>query len=223
MKNNILIVSILSIFILKNVNAQESANWKSEIGINLFQLPATTIDLNYRITNNPRYTVSINSGYTFNYSNSYDLVGFFLSPHSKCANEGYKMTKQSGGFINLGINYNFRKSFQKNNYFFIGASINNSFISEYAEYQDLEIQGSQVEKLDHDIYLFGFSGIVGYNFKIFNKLSSDLGLKISIPNSKFKELYGYENYIPGMGFMDTCNSNNVIFPLIFLNLKYEIN
>jgi len=165
----------------------------------------------------------INSGYTFNYSNSFDFVGFLLSPHLKCANDGYKMIKQSGGFINLGINYHFRKSFEKRNYFFIGASINNSFISESAEYQDMESQGSQTESFNHDIYLFGWSGIVGYNFKIINKLSSEFGIKISMTNNKFKELYGYENYIPGLGFMDTASSDTPVFPMIILNLKYEIN
>ena len=220
MKKKTLLFIAFTILILNPVFAQEKKNYKSEIGLNLLQLPATSIDLTYKITNNPKYNLSINTGYTFNYSNSFKLIALF-GAHNKRLD--YEMIKQSGSFINIGFNYNFRDNYQKKNYFFIGASINNSFIYEYSEYSDVMIPESNIEHLKHHLYIYGFSVIAGYNFKISKKLSSDIDMKMSVPNKKYKELYGYENYIPGMGYKNTQGSNNQIFPMLLLNLNYKIN
>ena len=163
----------------------------------------------------------VNSGYTINYANSFDFIGFFLTPHYKCGNDGYSMKNQSGGFIKIGMKLNFRNSIEKKNYFYLGVFMTNSLISEETEYENWDIPNSQIEDLNHKIFIFGLTGAVGYNFRISNKLSSDFGLHISMPSKNYDDLYGYSNYIPGMGYMETCG-NEKIFPLIVLNLKYKL-
>jgi hypothetical protein len=216
-------IIILGIIVLISVNVlgQIKENWNHYIGFNLLQIPTTTIDLNYELANKPRYTIIINPGYTINYTNSFDFIGFFLSPHYKCGNYGYSMKKQSGGFIKIGLKYNLRSTTEKKNYFFLGAFITNSMIYEKAEYENLEIPNSQVEYLNHKIFIVGLTGAVGYNFRISNKLNSDFEVHMSMPSKKYDDLYGYSNYIPGMGYMETCG-NERIFPMIVLNLKYKL-
>ncbi|MBN2663979.1 MAG: hypothetical protein JXR68_10050 [Bacteroidales bacterium] len=222
MKINLKIIMFGIITIISsNVFGQVKENWNHNIGINLLQIPATTIDLTYELNNKPRYMLIINPGYTFNYTNSYDYIGFFLSPHYKCGNNGYYMKKQSGGYIKIGLKYIFRNSTEKNNFFYLGAFITNSMVYEKAEYENMDISNSQIENLSHNIFILGFSSAVGYNFGISNRLTSDFGVHISLPSKKYDELYGYSNYIPGMGYMETCG-NQVIFPMLILNLKYKI-
>lgn len=222
MKVNLEIVFYLIIFLITgNVFGQEKENWDHDIGINLVQLPATTIDLTYEFSNNPRYAMIVNPGYTINYANSFDFIGFFLTPHYKCGNDGYSMKNQSGGFIKIGMKFNFRNKTEKKNYFYLGAFITNSLIDEKAEYENGDIPNSQVEFLKHKIFIFGLTGAVGYNFRILKKLNSDFGVHISMPSKNYDDLYGYRNYIPGMGYMETCG-NEKIFPLIVLNLKYKL-
>jgi hypothetical protein len=208
--------------ITANVFGQEKENWNHDIGINLLQIPATTIDLTYELSNNPRYTMIINPGYTINYANSFDFIGFFLTPHYKCGNNGYSMKKQTGGFLKIGMRFNFRNKTEKKNYFYLGAFMTNSLINEKAKYENWDIPNSQVENLNQNIFILGLTGAVGYNLRISNKLNSDLGVHISIPSKNYDDLYGYRNYIPGMGFMETCGGAR-IFPMIVLNLKYRLN
>ena len=223
MKVNLkLILFVIFTLIYANGFGQENEQWNHELGINLLQIPATTIDLTYEITNHPRYSMVLNSGFTINYSKTFDVVGFFLSPHAKCGNYGYTMKKQTGGFLKIGMKYNFRNTIEKRNYFFLGVFLTNSLIDEKAEYKNMDIQDSPVENLNHNIYIIGATGSVGYNFKISNRLNSDFGLQISVPSGKFKDLYGYNNYIPGMGYMDTCDAERSIFPMLVLNLKYRL-
>lgn len=223
MRVNLKIAFFLVIFIIigKVTLGQEKENWSHNIGINLFQIPATTIDLTYEFSNNPRYTMIVNPGYTINYAKSFDFIGFLLSPHYDSGNFGYSMKKQSGGFIKIGMRYNFRNSADKNSYFYLGAFLTNSLVIENAEYKNWTNSDSQIEYLNHKIFIFGLTGAVGYNFRISNKLSSDFGVQISVPSKNYNDLYGYCNYIPGMGYMETCGDER-IFPLIVLNLKYSL-
>ncbi len=215
----IVVLLIISLICLRS-SGQDIASWNKEIGINILQIPATTLDLSYEISNNPRYSFIYNAGYTLNYSNSCDWIGFFLSPHAKCGNHGYILEKQTGGFIKLGLKYHFRQTIEKRNNFFLGAFITNSLIYEKAKFKNWEIPNSQVEELKHYVYIFGITGAFGYNIKISDKLRLDSGVQISVPSKKFKDLYGYQNYIPGMGYMETCSSERSIFPMLVLNLKY---
>jgi hypothetical protein len=204
-----------------NVFGQVKERWSHDIGINLLQIPATTIDLTYETANNPRYTMIFNPGYTINYSNSFDFIGFLLSPHYKCGNDGYSIKKLSGGFIKIGMKFNLRKTTEKRNYFYLGAFMTNSMIYEKAEYENWEIPNSRIEHLNQKTFIIGLTAAVGYNFKISDKLTSDFGVHISIPSKNYDDLYGYSNYISGMGYMETCG-NATIFPMIVLNLKYKL-
>lgn len=216
------ILTVILVLISVNGFGQQNEDWSHELGINLLQIHTSTMDLSYEVANNPRYSMIISSGFTINAANNFDLLGFFLSPHSKCGNDGYSMQKQSGGFVRIGIKYNLRSNMEKRNYFFIGASLTNSLIYEKAEYSIWDPNINPVQNLSHNAYIIGASGSAGYNFKISNKLSSEFGLQISVPSNKIKDLYGISHYIPGMGFIETCDSKRSIFPIFFLNLKYKL-
>ncbi len=202
---------------------QDKVSWNQVIGINILQIPATTLDLSYEISNNPRYSFIYNTGYTLNYSNSCDWIGFFLSPHAKCGNHGYSLEKQTGGFIKVGMKYNFRNTFEKRNHIFLGIHMTNSLIYEKAKHENWDIPNSPVEEMNHYIYIIGITGAFGYSFKISEKINSDFGINISVPSKKYKNLYGYQNYIPGMGYMETCDAERSIFPMIIFNLRYNLD
>ena len=214
-----LLLVFLTTFISIEIYGQGKNLWHHEIGINLLQIPATSLDFRYNFASKPRYSLTLNSGYTFNYAKSYDFVGFLLSPHYKCGNNGYSIKKQSGGFLKLGLRYNHRKFIDDNNYFFLGLFITNSLVTEKAEYNNWEIPDSKTEYLHHTIFIGGLTCEIGYNFRINNKLNSDFGAQVSFPSKKHTNLYGYTNFIPGMGYMETCGGER-IFPMIFLNMKY---
>ena len=88
----IVVLIIISLICLKSWG-QDNISWNKEIGINILQIPATTLDLSYEISNNPKYSFILNTGYTLNYANCFDWIGFFLSPHYKCGNDGYSLKK----------------------------------------------------------------------------------------------------------------------------------
>ena len=216
-------IILLGIIVLISVNlfGQEKDKWNHDIGINLLQISATTIDFTYELSNNPRYTIIVNPGYTINYVHSFDIIGYLLSPHYKCGNDGYSLTNQSGGFIKIGAKFNLKKETEKKNYFYLGAFITNSLIYEKVKYENWDILNSQVEYLSHYLFTIGLTGTIGYNFRISEKLNSDFGVHISMPSKNYDSMYGYSNYIPGMGYMETCG-NKTIFPMIVLNLKYKL-
>jgi hypothetical protein len=204
-----------------NVPGQEAKSRNHTAGINLLQLPATTLDLAYEIPLKPRYSLVINPGFTLDYSKSFDIIGFFLSPHYKCGNDGYIMKQRTGGFLKVGLAYNFRNTSGKQNFWFMGLFLTNALIHEKAVYENMV--GPDIEAVDlrHTQFIPGLSGAVGYNFRISDKLSGDGGFHLSFPSKKYKDLYGYSNFIPGMGFMETCG-NERIFPLPMLRLKYRL-
>lgn len=200
---------------------QDKTNWNHDVGINLLQIPATTVDLTYEFSNNPKYTMVVNTGYTINYAKSFDFLSFLLVPHYKCGNLGYTLKKQSGGFIKVGAKYNFRKGIEKKNYFYLGAFFTSSLVNENATYDGWEDPSSRIDYLSHKVFIFGLTGAVGYNFKISNKLTSYIGVHISAPSKSFNDMYGYCNYIPGMGYMETCG-DEWVFPMLVFNLKYKL-
>jgi len=223
MKFIFIYVSILLLLFSNNtLTAQNQKQWYNEIGINILQLPATTIDIIYQTSNKPWYSIVANGGYTINYVNSFDIIGFLLSPHIKKSGDGYSIQKQSGGFVKIGAKFNLRKKIENDNYFFLGAYFTNSLVCEKGEYQNPDIQNSEIVDLNHTIYIYGFTGAIGFNFKIYKKLVSDFCFNVSLPSSQYKDFYGYIDYIPGMGFMEIKKSKNIIpFPMITWNLKYK--
>lgn len=108
---------------------------------------------------------------------------------------------------------NTRKSFEKRNYFFIEINFINSVVYEKADFSDYysncEIQAPpNTVIIDDPIteqikYIFGIGTQFGYSFKMGNKLQSDLGLQVAFPHSNYKSLFGYRNYIPGIGYKDS--------------------
>ncbi|HPX58928.1 MAG TPA: hypothetical protein PK495_01670 [Bacteroidales bacterium] len=212
--NLIFIICTLLLLVPKKGCGQEEKTMHHTIGLNLLQLPATTIDITYAFSNNPQYDFLINSGFTFNYSKSIDYIGWLLSPHFDCGNDGFTMIQQSGAFLKGGMKYNVRKSFDKKYYFFFSAYVCGSWIYEEAE---------KTNRLKHHKFIYGFTGNVGFHINIYKKISTDIAVNISYtPDKTVKDLYGYENYIPGMGFMETCGSNKCVFPMIVWSIKYQI-
>jgi len=210
---------LLGLFCLDS--AAQNDKWSHEISTNLLQIPAKTIDVNYQLSSSPWYSLIINPGYTINYVSNYDIIGFFLSPHCKCANQGYTIKDQSGPYLKIGIRYNFRKNETKDNYFFVGGLLNNSLVHERALYNNPQTIIEESDMVEHTKYVCGFTAWTGYNFKINGKLSSDFGLQISIPSKGYNSLFGDQRYIPGFGYMEP-EGRKVIIPLIVISLKYKL-
>jgi hypothetical protein len=202
-------------------HGQETEIRHHSAGINLLQIPATTLELTYDYSPKANFSYSVSAGYTFDYTKNFDLIGFFLSPHYKCGNDGYIMKQRTGGFLRTGVKYNFRKTLEKNNFFFVGGYFTGSVISEKAEFEGWDTPVSPPEKLSQTLFIPGITASMGYQFRISGNLYSSVGFQLSIPSAKYADLYGYTNYIPGMGFMETCGSGNtVLFPIIFFNIIY---
>lgn len=207
-------VFIILLLISREGFGQENKIMHHTIGLNLLQLPATTIDVTYAFSNNSQYDFLVNTGFTFNYSKSIDYIGHLLSPHFDAGNYGFIMIQQTGAFLKGGMKYNVRKSFDKKHYFFFSAYVCGSWIYEEAK--------KHSDFLKHHQFLYGFTGAVGYHINVYKKLSTDIAVNISYtPDKTVKDLYGYENYIPGMGFKETCG-NTSVFPIIVWSIKYQI-
>ncbi len=217
---NAALIFLAVIFSTATVNGQDYQVFRHAVGINVLQIPATTIDLNYDYSPKAGFSYSFGAGYTLNYTKNFDVVGFILSPHYKCGNYGYVMKQQSGGFLKAGARYNFRKTPEKQKFFFVGAHLTGSVISEKAEFEGWDTPVNPPEKLSQTLFIPGVAASLGYQFRVSGRLHCAVGIQFSIPSAKYADLYGYTNYIPGMGFMETCDgSNTVLFPMVFLNLN----
>jgi hypothetical protein len=213
------ILTILIILIGLNSYGQDDKN--QFIGLNLLQLPTSTINLNYSIDYKPFLTPIVDVGYAFGYNENYDLIGMLLTPHIKLY-DGYTINKQSGGYLKIGGLFNLRKDYDKVNFLHFGIFITNSIIHEEGLY--LSPMSSMpydmaAKKIEHNVYLFGFSTSLGYEFKISNRLKTHIDFQLSIPTNKYLDLYSYSNFIPGMGFKDTENN---VFPMMIINIKYGL-
>ena len=81
------------------------------IGLNILQLPTSTININYSIDYKPFLTPIVDIGYAFKYNDKYDLIGYYLTPHNDIY-DGYTIDKQSGGYVKIGGSLNLRKNFE---------------------------------------------------------------------------------------------------------------
>jgi hypothetical protein len=209
------------LLILVGVNSYGQTDKNHFIGINLLQLPTSTINVNYSVDFTPYFTPVMDMGYAFGYNGNYDLVGMLLTPHIKL-DDGYSIKKQSGGYVKIGGFLNLRKDFDQNNFPHFGLFLTNSIIREEGRY--LSPMSSMpyhiaAKEIEHSVYLFGLNASIGYEFIITNRLKTHIDFQLSIPTDKYLDLYGYSNFIPGMGFKDT-ESN--VFPMLILNLKYGL-
>ena len=114
---------ILIIFLLCGCNIFDKTGKKKHIGINLFQLPSTTLNANYSVEYKPYFTPLIDLGYTFNF-----VKGIDLPRPTYALYDGYKFKSILGGYFNL------RKSLKKMNYFHLGLFSTNAWVNEMADY-----------------------------------------------------------------------------------------
>lgn len=230
MKKECFKILLFIVFILNSsfILSQEEREKSSYIGLNLAQIPALTIDLSYDYTIKPYLDLVGNFGYSFNHVYSGDL-NFILVPHIKCGNCGIVIKNQTGGFIKTGMRLNIRKSYEKRNYILIGISLINSIVYEKADftdyYSDCEIQTPpNTIIIDDPIteqtkYICGIGMQLGYSFKMGDRLQSDVGLQVAFPHNNYKSLFGYRNFIPGIGYKD---SYSYWFPTLNFVIKYQL-
>ena len=209
---------ITALIILIGLKSYGQDDKKQFIGLNVLQLPASTINFNYSFGYKPYLTPTIDIGYAFGYNQNYDLIGIFLTPHVKLY-DGYTIDKQSGGYLKLGGYLNLRKDFKKRNFFHLGLFLTNSIIHEKGLYlSPIDSRPySYADKIEHTVLLYGFSSSLGYEFKLSSRLKTHIDFQLSFPTDKYLDLYSYSNFIPGMGFKDT---EGKWFPMVILNLKY---
>jgi hypothetical protein len=215
--NRILLTTICLILVL---TLEGQSHKSTYLGINILQLPALTINANLTFEAIPIISPIIDFGYTLNYSKAYDFVGSILTPHSKGANDGYDLTNQAGGYLKLGTFFNFRKDFDRKTFPRIGIFLTNSIIHQRSFYLPVGQSFPPSEEISQTKYIVGISTSLGYEFHISKRLSTNVDFQISFPTGKYKDLYGYRNYIPGMGFKDF---EGYWFPMLGLNLKYKLN
>ena len=195
-----MIKKVLTIFIiLLGFKSYGQVDKNQYIGINLLQLPTSTINLNYSVDYNPFLTPIVDVGYAFGYNENYDLIGTFLTPHIKL-HDGYTIDKQSGGYLKLGGFLNLRNNFEKQSFFHLGLFLTNSIVYESGSYlsPDDSSPNSTADEIEHTVYLFGFSSSFGYEFKATNRLKINIDFQLSFPTDKYLDLYSYGNFIPGM-------------------------
>jgi len=205
---------------ISNISGQSDRH--KYIGINALGLTTTTLNTNYCFDIKPFFSPLIDIGYTFNYEKSFDFIGTILTPHCKCGNNGFDLNKQSGTYLKLGSLLNLRKTFDKENYFHLGLFFTNSLINQGCTYQTLDIIDPFFPlptQLSHTKFIFGFNASIGYEFSIVKKLKSSFDFQVSFPNKNYKDLFGYRNYIPGIGFKDF---EGYWFPMLLWNLKYRL-
>ena len=88
MKKNIL--TILTILIAFLSSGKDSKN--QFVGVNILQLPTSTINMNYSTEYKPRLTSVVDFGCALGYNEKYDFIGRILTPHIKL-NDGYLIKK----------------------------------------------------------------------------------------------------------------------------------
>jgi hypothetical protein len=220
-KLHIIILTLL----WSGLHAQEDFNKSFSIGTNLIKIQASTIDIiaDYHFKNYLDF--SVNTGYALNHIQP-DL-SIFLTGMCKGGNDGYIIQGRQGWYFKFGARYNFHKTDDSKFYFFSGVYLASSFIQEKTLYDmtwdnpNLYPSDSSMVLLGHKMYMFGFTAYGGGSIKLAKRLFLEIGLEAGFPTIKYKELYGYENFIPGIGAK--ANSDNAYwFPQILVNMKYKI-
>ena len=215
-KNILTILTILITFL------SQGKNYKNQyVGVNIFQLPTSTININYYSDYNPRLTSVVDFGCALGYNKKYDFIGSLLTPHI-ILNDNYLVKSQLGGYAKMGGYLNFRKGYNKFNFFHFGLFITNSIVYEEASYfspNDTKLFPDE-EDIKHFVNILGLNSSIGYDFEINSRLRSNIDFQFSIPSPNYLNLYSYSNFIPGMGFKDT---DKMWFPMLIFNLKYQLD
>ena len=211
---------LLAFFIISSTKSQEKGD--QYVGMNVLQYTSLTINGNYSKAYKPWITGMAEIGYTLNYSktNPYDVLGYLFTPHIDNGNDGYDLSTQKGGYIKIGGYYNFRQAYEKTNYIHLGLFLNNSFVYEKATYIDPNLNlGSEGIPYAHGVLMSGLSIAAGYEFTFLKIFVSSVDFQISLPTGNYKDLYGYSNFIPGMGHKDF---EGYWFPMLNWNIKYRL-
>lgn len=185
------------------------------IGINILQLPSSTINLNYSVESSPLLTPMVDAGYALG-TYDFDLISYFLIPHSKCY-DGYDLQMPTGGYVKLGGYLNLRKDFEKSRFFHLGIFVTNSMVHEKGMYSPPPYKSDYPVK--HTVFVSGLSTSVGYEFNWGKRLKSSIDYQMSFPSDKYKDLYSYETFIPGMGFQ---GDRQRWYPMVIWNIKYRL-
>jgi hypothetical protein len=190
------------------------------LGLNILQFPTSTVNFNYTVDLRPFITPIIDVGYAFGYNGNIDLIGHYITQHNDYY-DGYTIDKQSGGYVKVGGFLNLRRHFEKQNFFHLGLFLTNSLVYENGLYLSpiSSVPYSQADKIEHTVYLLGYSIALGYEFNITNRLKTHIDYQLTFPTNKYQDLYSYTNFVPGMGYKGSLDSK---FPMLILNLKYRL-
>ena len=193
------------------------------LGSDVLQLPSTTFNANYSIEAKPYFTAVIDLGYTINYIKSFDFIGNLLTSHCDCANLGYEMDNISGGYFKFGGYYNLRNDFKKHNYFHLGVFLTSSIVHENGYYTQLIGETlpphEPLVPVSHTVFVPGLNFKGGFVLSLSKKWAMDVDFQVSLPGENYNTLYGYRNYIPGMGYRDVVKA---WYPMLICNLKYRL-
>jgi hypothetical protein len=215
---------ILSMILFSSIVCNAQTELNNYIGIDIFQLPSTTLNANYTIEYKPYLTPLIEAGYTINYviGDNYDYMSYFLVDRIDCGCDGKVLEKQTGGDIKIGAIFNFRRDFEKQHFFHVGLFGTNSIIYEKGTYQSNWLEYDEtpnIVPIKHTIYILSSNYIVGYEFRISKKLKSSFDLQYSLSTKNIDKLYTFVNFVPGIGVE---SYKNYRFPLLLFNLKYQL-
>lgn len=187
----------------------------SYIGTNILGLPSSTINLNYSADYSPYLTPMVEMGYTLGAYN-YDLIAWFLSPHCKCS-DGYDLERPTGGYIKLGTYLNLRKDVEIAHFYRLGLFVINSMVHEKGVYSPPPYELDY--PVEHTVFISGLSTSLGYEFKLGKRLKSNIDFQLSLPANNYKDLYSYQTFIPGMGYLE---GGGRWYPMLIMNLKYRL-
>jgi hypothetical protein len=203
------ILSILTLITL-NLGSFSQNERTSYLGVNMPPLFGTAIELGYELNLKPQLTFNVSSGYTFNSE---------LNGSCKKENARLKISKKSGGFIKIGVRYNWRKNFNKIAPFFAVNLVNSISIEEGTQEMGAIINGEPtlwVESVFSNNYNLGVSGIIGITGNSTNRFNFDLGIQVG--RVVVNNLLDCRSYMPGMGSGFLENRVQGI-----LRLKYRIS
>ncbi len=197
------------------------------LGVNILQLPALTINSNYSRDLSPLFTAVVDAGYTINYQKAIniDLPGMLLTAHEKSdGNEKielieYDYHNRAGVYLKAGGYLNLRKNIERQNFLHLGLFSNTALVYEKADEKVMYPVTEEPYEVRHALIVTGFSFAGGYEFVVSKRFKSQVDLQYSLPVINQQKLYGFRNFIPGMGFKD--NSGHW-FPMLIWNLKYRL-
>lgn len=207
----LILVAFMLIFVAGNLQGQERR--KFIVGTNLYQMPATTFSVSLNQSKFPNFENLTEIGYTHNYLLGFDPM-YFLILHCDCGNDGYNPEIQKGFYLKGGGIWNFRKTFDKKFFFSTGFGSTTSLVYEVADYTN---QFDWLSHQKHYVLILSLNQYFLMNWEI-KKYRLQAGLLVSETFLNGKRLYGYENYVAGIGLRHTIL--NYAYSIPVLNVQY---